>query len=146
MALMMKNGALLAHYFGGRLALTEDEDVCDCVCGDGGDVVTTCGCDNMPATLYLYAADDTFLTELHYVNPMTVLAAPVGLDGWEMDYDGGVVEFFCFGIEDGEADDRWYLNDQEGGVVNVLVSGCTGVLASFTGTVMGDVYVSTTPP
>ena len=33
MALMMKNGKLLAHYFGGRLALTTDPDVCDCDCG-----------------------------------------------------------------------------------------------------------------
>jgi hypothetical protein len=37
MALMMKNGKLLAHYFGGRLALTEDPDVCDCDCGGGSD-------------------------------------------------------------------------------------------------------------
>jgi len=33
MALLMKNGALLAHYFQGRLALTEDADICDCECG-----------------------------------------------------------------------------------------------------------------
>ena len=33
MPLKMIGGALLAHYFGGRLALTEDEDICDCECG-----------------------------------------------------------------------------------------------------------------
>lgn len=51
MALMMKNGKLLAHYFGGRLALTEDPDVCDCDCG----AVTpgSCLCQDWPETLYV---------------------------------------------------------------------------------------------
>lgn len=41
MGLMVKNGKLLAHYFGGRLALTTDPDVCDCDCG-GEDDRTCC--------------------------------------------------------------------------------------------------------
>jgi hypothetical protein len=43
MALLMKNGALLAHYFQGRLALTEDADICDCECGPPGCIL---GSDN----------------------------------------------------------------------------------------------------
>ena len=47
MTLKTIDGVLLAHYFGGRLALTEDEDICDCECGDTG-------CDAYPETIYAH--------------------------------------------------------------------------------------------
>jgi hypothetical protein len=139
MPLLWKDGGLV--WYNGGLAY--DEDLCDCECGEG---ISACGCGNLPTTLYLYASDGTFLTELVYTTAMANIAGTP--PGWEMDYDGGTVEFYCIQVTlgGGTVEERWYIDDQEGGVTYVVASNCSGVLATFTGTLMGDVYVSTEPP
>ena len=138
MSLYIWEGKIL--FRNGRLAKSE---ACCCIDDDG---ISTCGCDNLPETLYLYAADGTFLTELHYVADMVNI--PGGLPGWEANYDGGVVEFYCLQVTlgGGTVEERWNIDDQEGGQDYVLATNCTGVLATFPTTVMGEVYVSTEPP
>jgi len=139
MALKTIGGKLLLHKFGGTWALTEDEDICDCECGEG---IPACGCDNLPTTLYLYDSDDVFLTELVYTTAMANV--PDTPPGWEKEYDGGTVEFWCVQLIDGY---YWFLDDQEGGGSDgIPVVDCEGVLATFPSTLMGEVYVSTVPP
>jgi hypothetical protein len=108
-------------------------------CDDGGGN-DHCGCENLPDTLRVYdASDDSLILTIDFTPSLPHVAG--NPPGWQAEYDGGVVEFYCIELPGGQ---QWALDDQEGGVAYDDPGNCTGVIARFNGTVLGatgEVYV-----
>jgi len=105
----------------------------------------TCGCTNMPDTLYVCNADDdSLLFAMEWINPLP----SEDTEGWHNpDWS---VEFFCVN----GSPDYWDFDDSEGGTVHYNVDACTGTIAEYEGVSLEgplspsdsyDIYISTTP-